>query len=447
MAVAVDVCKFEAATSKWRDIITGEYFPDPPPVAPSGVVLYAPDVLTEWDKTNVVPNTATSAYTRLVNRVTSKWGGLSKTIVDQGSGTLNGLVTAETGGWRDDALYGKCAAVIGKAAENSGDLATRDAWWGKAREVLYAVKDCRDIQYGPGRSTFNDGQQKLELSWAVPAWCETAWIIGFASDPGNAAFCAFLDSVYNRLLWRTGNNWVATMANSRISIANYRQSPTKLADAISFGEFYLARGAYHSTYDGANIKPVVNVWWDDPNILTAPGNSGGTASHWYNSVTSSSPWTARDPRSGWTFENGVMPEFRRDWNHDAMALVGFMNWARNIRVAGLPVPAHAHARIREAVRFFAKRVLYIIDNNGGGGSYAAGTELPGIPTFDRGGSGTPDRTYSHAVMWPYIAKTYLGSEAPADVDTLLNRSRIYNATEVAGWNAVAAEQMAEGSLL
>jgi hypothetical protein len=442
----VDIRYVDAGQGKWKSARTGLLYPDEVPPTPElGAVTYTRATVDAWNTTDTIPSTSTSAYSNLQSAVSSFFsGGLTRSITDRGTGPLQGVLRdAGQGatGWLYDARYAKCMALLWAA---SGTTAYRN----KVIEVLDSVKDCRDIQYSGKGSTYELGQQKLELSWAVPNWCEAAWIISYDQEPGYGAFNAFLDSIYTRLLWRIGGNWHATMANSRMSIANYRNSATKKADALAFGEFYIRRAVYHQTYDGANIVPTVNVYWDE-NPQTAPASSSVTVDHWENSVQSN--YLARDPRSGYTFISGIDAEFRRDWNHGAMALTGWVNWARNIIIGGGTVPAHAHARIVAFAAAFAQRVLYIIDHNGTGGSYAVGTQDPAFPTYDDGTNDEAgaDRTFAHAMVWVYVVKTYLGSAAPAAVNTLMTRSRI-NASgtnSTTGWNAVAGEKMAEGSLL
>jgi hypothetical protein len=431
----IDIRRVNVFQNKWQSYTSGLFYPDEPVVS-TDAVLYDQATIDAWNTTDVIPNTTTSAYTAVSNRLNSAMGGNTRSITDRGTGALQGIIRDQgASGWAYDARYAKMQAVLWAA---DGSATRRN----KVIEVLDSVKDCRGIQY-TGRSTYEDGQQKLELSWAVPNWCEAAWIIGYS----DANFDAFLDSVYQYLLWRVGGNWHGTMANARWSIANFRNSDTKRTDAMAFFEFYIKRAIYHATYDGTSIVPTVNLFWDDPNILTAAGHSTNTASHWWSSVTSSSPWTARDPRSGYTFASGIDAEFRRDWNHTAMAIAGWANCARNIQLYGGTVPAHAHARIRECANIFGQRVLHIVDNNGTGFNYVAGTESPSYPTYDNGGSGTVDRSFAHAMVWPYVVKTYLAGETPASVNSLIARSRVYAAAEHEGWNSVAAERLAEGSLL
>ena len=432
MPTTVDPRYAELASQRWRSYRTGDsilfsWTPNPTPTPVTDAVLYdETTVIDAWDTVKSPPNTATSAYTTLSNRVNARFGGNTRTIPSQGT-SLTTLV-GQGNTFVDDARYAKCQAVLWAADGN----ATRR---NKVIEVLEAFKNIRTIYARSKLTTPNGGQSRLELSWCIPSLCEAAHIIGY-DDP---IWDGFLNFIYPELLWRTSVNWQATMANSRMSIANALNDNTKRADATAFFNFYLARGVYHSAYDGGSINPMPNVWWDDPTVLSAPGHQTTTNDHWWNSVVVPAPWTAQDPRSGYTFVSGIDGEFRRDWNHQAMSAVGFFNCARNIVLAGGTVSAESHARLLAFATVFSARALYYLDNGTLSGS--------GYPSWDNGGSGTPDQSSAAIRMCWYIIKTYLGGSTPANVNTIINSRSLAYSQDSAGFNAVAAELMAEGSLL
>jgi len=257
-------------------------------------------------------------------------------------------------------------------------------------------------------------QYRLVAGWACTNLAQAAALTDYA----HPEFERFLREVcYPELDWTAGPNWHASFADSRLAIAAYLGDEALWEDAKAYFYLRIAQSFYHSAFDGATVRPIVN----DRGVPQL----GLTRQHWGSNFGAPQINDDYTPVTDYPFPDGVNAERLRDLGHVNMGIGAFLQAARTLVAQGETLEPHAYARLLTGYAHHGDRTLAYLET---------GT----IPTPDtyRGDGGSVTKQ-----AWLGACR-FFGDETPPSVVALCAHPEVLGYPP-AGANHLVAERFVD----